>query len=94
MLALASGWVAARVGLVLLALLVGLALLNRRVRAQSKRADNGVMRLTQQHALHVVEVEGRRLLVGTGPGGAPSLVAELEPASAPVDAPVEQRRRA
>jgi hypothetical protein len=29
------------------------------------------------HALHVVELEGRRLLVGTGPSGAPALLLDL-----------------
>lgn len=32
-----------------------------------------------QQALHVVELDGRRLLVGTGPTAAPSLLLELEP---------------
>lgn len=33
-------------------------------------------------ALHVVELEGRRLVIGTGPGAAPRLLTELEaPAS-------------
>jgi hypothetical protein len=36
--------------------------------------------LTPQHQLHVVELAGRRLIVGTGPAGAPRLVCEL-PAS-------------
>lgn len=29
-------------------------------------------------ALHVVELEGRRLVIGTGPGAAPRLLTELE----------------
>ncbi len=29
------------------------------------------------HRLHVVELEGRRLLVGTGPSGPPQLLTEL-----------------
>lgn len=33
--------------------------------------------LTATHAVHVVELEGRRLLVGTGPSGAPRLLCEL-----------------
>lgn len=36
-----------------------------------------VVGLTPAHALHVVEVDGRRLLVGTGPGGPPRLLMEL-----------------
>jgi hypothetical protein len=30
-------------------------------------------------ALHVVELEGRRLVIGTGPGSAPRLLTELGP---------------
>jgi hypothetical protein len=30
-------------------------------------------------ALHVVELEGRRLVIGTGPGAAPRLLTELGP---------------
>jgi len=37
------------------------------------------IRLSQAHELHVVEVDGQRLLVGTGPGTAPSLLRVLEP---------------
>ena len=39
----------------------------RRQRAQS------VVTLTPGHALHVVELAGRRLVVGTGPSGPPRL---------------------
>ena len=42
------------------------------------------VRLTAEHAVHVVEVAGRRWMLGTGPAGAPSLLAELP---APEDAP-------
>lgn len=38
--------------------------------------------LTAAHRLHVVEIDGRRLLVGTGPDGPPALVAELAEAPA------------
>jgi hypothetical protein len=43
----------------------------RRQRAQS------VVTLTPGHALHVVELAGRRLVVGTGPSGPPRLLLEL-----------------
>lgn len=42
-----------------------------------------VIGLTPGHALHVVDVAGRRLLVGTGPSGAPRLLLELEDGSTP-----------
>lgn len=38
--------------------------------------------LTGQHRVHVVEVEGRRFLIGTGPDGPPQLVCELAHAPA------------
>jgi hypothetical protein len=56
-----------------LLVLLGLLRLTRRARSRSERP----IALTSQHRLHVVEVEGRRLLVGTGPGGPPRLIVEL-----------------
>ena len=52
-----------------------LAALSRRL-AQAGRGRETVA-LTGQHAVHVVEIAGRRLLVGTGPSGAPRVLAEL-----------------
>ena len=46
-----------------------------------RRTDAGISRRTVslggQQAIHVVELEGRRLVVGTGPGAAPRLLTEL-----------------
>jgi hypothetical protein len=70
------------VGLVLLALLVLLSALNRRSRGRSG-AGRQTVALTGQHAVHVVEIAGRRLLVGTGPSGAPRVLAELGEVEAP-----------
>jgi hypothetical protein len=46
-----------------------------------RRLAGGVQRQTVPlgagQALHVVELEGRRLVIGTGPGAAPRLLAEL-----------------
>lgn len=66
-------------GVVLLILFALLAMLTRRV--QIKRAHDiaKIINLTQQHQLHIVELAGRNLLIGTGPQGAPSLLCELEP---------------
>jgi hypothetical protein len=50
--------------------------LGRRARA----GEPGIVqpiRLGAHHALHIVTVEGRRLLVGTGPGAAPQLICDL-----------------
>jgi hypothetical protein len=52
--------------------------------AQGRRAGGHAARRTVPlgggQALHVVELEGRRLVVGTGPGSAPRLLTELGPA--------------
>ena len=72
------------VGIVLLALFVALSWLSRRgpsglpVGTRRERSFT----LTGQHAVHVIEVAGSRLLVGTGPSGAPRLLAELGPVEA------------
>lgn len=53
--------------------------------ARARRGSDGPLRsiaLGAGHRLHVVEVEGRRLLVGTGPGGPPQLLTELSVAGA------------
>ncbi len=43
--------------------------------------------LTPQHAVHVVDLDGRRILLGTGPAGAPSLLCTLEGADPSESAP-------
>jgi hypothetical protein len=63
----------ALVGLVLLLALLVLARLTR----GNTRAATKVIALGSGHRLHVVELEGRRLLIGTGPSGPPNLVTEL-----------------
>jgi len=70
---------------------VFLALLGRRLGSRRASATRAVFAVTGQHRLHVVEVDGRRLLVGTGPSGPPSLVCELgdEPAWARGEATAE-----
>ena len=65
--------------LVAAALLGGAVLLHVLVR-RTPLGRASTIRLTGSAALHVVEVDGRRLLVSTGPGSAPRLVAELSPA--------------
>lgn len=68
-------------GGLLVALLV-LTWLGRASRGARGRAQT-VVGLTPGHALHVVEVAGRRLLVGTGPSGPPALLLELPDAGTP-----------
>ncbi|MFO7561654.1 MAG: flagellar biosynthetic protein FliO [Enhygromyxa sp.] len=69
------------VGGVLLGLLAILSQLTRRLRGggagQGAGQGRQTLALTGQHAIHVVEIAGRRLLLGTGPGGAPQVLAEL-----------------
>lgn len=65
------------VGAVLLGLLALLSWLSRRLRGGGLGRGREMVALTGQHAVHVVEIAGRRLLVGTGPSGAPRVLAEL-----------------
>ena len=64
------------VGALLIGLLWLLSHLSRRIRGGAGQGRETVA-LTGQHAVHVVEIAGRRLLVGTGPSGAPRVLAEL-----------------
>ncbi|MCY1066807.1 hypothetical protein OV090_18675 [Nannocystis sp. RBIL2] len=71
----------------LLVALLLLVWLGRGVRGGRHERAQTVVGLTPAHALHVVEVAGRRLLVGTGPGGPPNLLLELpDPPPAPWNA--------
>lgn len=76
LVAMSAPWVLVQIGL-LLGMLVGtLVWLGRRARA----AEPGIVqpiRLGAHHSLHIVIVEDRRLLVGTGPGAAPQLICDL-----------------
>jgi hypothetical protein len=65
------------VGAVLLVLLGLLSWLTRRVQGGALAGARERVALTSQHSVHVVELGGVRLLVGTGPSGAPRLLAEL-----------------
>ncbi len=65
------------VGLVAL-LLVVLAALARRLGTRGHNDAVKVVRLTAQHGVHLVELEGRRLVIGTGPTTSPTLLCELE----------------
>lgn len=58
--------------------LVGLWAQGRRLGAGG--ASRRTVPLGSGQALHVVELEGRRLVIGTGPGAAPRLLTELGPA--------------
>lgn len=62
--------------LVALGLLLLLLVLVRVSRGTSKSPAK-VITLGGGHRLQVVELEGRRLLVGTGPSGPPQLLTEL-----------------
>ena len=71
----------------LLVALLLLVWLGRGMRGERRERARTVVGLTPAHALHVVDVAGRRLLVGTGPGGPPQLLLELpDPPPAPWNA--------
>ncbi|PRP91502.1 hypothetical protein ENSA5_54760 [Enhygromyxa salina] len=67
------------VGLVLLMLLGVLSWLTKRVHRRGLGGATGRERvaLTADHSVHVIELGGVRLLVGTGPSGAPRVLANL-----------------
>lgn len=68
----------------LLVALLLLVWLGRGARGDRRQRPEMVVSLTSGHALHVVDVAGRRLLVGTGPSGPPRLMLELsQPAATP-----------
>jgi hypothetical protein len=77
------------VAAILGALLIGLSWLSKRARSLAGARTS--VALTGQHAVHVIELDGERLLIGTGPSGAPRLLTRLpvptdprpEPAAAP-----------
>lgn len=57
------------------ALLLGLTWLSKRTRSLAGARTS--VSLTGQHAVHVIELDGERLLIGTGPSGAPRLLTRL-----------------
>jgi hypothetical protein len=75
------------VAAILGALLIGSSWLSKRVRAMAGARSS--VALTGQHAVHVIELDGERLLIGTGPSGAPRLLTRLpaRPAEATEPAP-------
>lgn len=86
LLAWASAGGLTSLGLVL-AVMAGLGLWLQSRRRVGPGVVRGTVGLGGQHALHVVELDGRRLLVGTGPAAAPRLLTELAP---PVAGPGER----
>lgn len=81
------------VGAVLLGLLAGLTWLTRRIPAGALGGRGGRERLvlTNHHEVHLIELGGVRLLVGTGPSGAPRVLAQL--GEAPIVEPAPERAR-
>lgn len=60
-----------------LGLSLGLLLIARTTRRAAAGRQEKLIPLGSGHRLHVVEVEGKRLLIGTGPSGPPQLLTEL-----------------
>jgi len=79
MLALA-GWSAQVVAGVFLVGTAAWAAVRARLSGASQRASQTI-RLSAQHAVHVLEIDGRSLLIGTGPNGPPALLLELRESS-------------
>ncbi len=80
-----STWTFVQIALALLALLAATLWLRRRVESQALGPGGRSVRLTAEHAVHVVHIEGRRWMIGTGPAGSPTLLAELpSPLGSPV----------
>ena len=77
-------WTFVQLAGALTALLLGTLWLRRRLEAQTLGPGGRSVRLTAEHAVHVVHVEGRRWMIGTGPAGAPTLLAELPQAATSV----------
>jgi len=76
LLAVSGPIVLLQLGLVLGALTAVLVWLGRRHRG----GEPGIVqpiRLGPHHAVHIVTVEDRRLLIGTGPAAAPQLICDL-----------------
>lgn len=75
-LAMATGDLWIKLGAIVAAA-AGLAVLLKRRQSTGSRPQS--IPLTHQHAVHVVQIPGARLVVGTGPGAAPTLLCELAP---------------
>jgi hypothetical protein len=77
LVAIGSSVVLLEVSAVLLGLLGLLTFLSRRLRGGGGFRGRKIIPLTGQHSLHVVELDGVRMVVGTGPGGPPRFISEL-----------------
>lgn len=78
LLASGAAWVLLEAGIGL-SLLLGVLWWFGAQRGGGRSGAQRVVRLTAQDSVHVVELEGRRLLVGTGASGPPRLICELDP---------------
>lgn len=64
-------------GVVLLVIFAALTLVTRKLQNKRGQGASKVINLTPQHQLHIVELAGQNLLIGTGPQGAPRFLCEL-----------------
>lgn len=89
MLAIVGGaWTLLQLGLLLAGLLGAALWLRRRIELRGVPGGRSI-RLTAEHALHLVDVGGRTYVIGTGPAGPPTLLREL-PTSSGSDLPDER----
>jgi hypothetical protein len=76
-----GSWTLLQLGLLLAGLLGAALWLRHRIELRGSPGGRAI-RLTADHALHVVDVRGRTYVIGTGPAGPPALLSEL-PAAGP-----------
>ena len=79
LLAASGSWTLFQLGLLLAGLLGAALWLRHRIEVRGTGPGGRSIRLTAEHALHVVDVRGRTYVIGTGPAGPPSLLSELPP---------------
>jgi hypothetical protein len=74
LLAASGSWTLFQLGLLLAGLLGAALWLRHRTETRGIGPGGRSIRLTAEHALHVVDVRGRTYVIGTGPAGPPSLI--------------------
>ena len=87
-----AAWVSTAVLAVGLCVIVGMAAMSRKFASPAGARQArlvGRVALSPRHSVHLLQVGRRVLLLGTGPQGAPTLLAELDPID---DAPISPSR--
>ena len=85
-----AAWVSTAVLAVGLCVIVGMAAMSRRFTSPAGARQPrivGRVALSPRHSVHLLQVGRRVLLLGTGPQGTPTLLAELDPIDDPPISP-------